>query len=308
MRAPEIVLAFAVGLEASAGAAAVIVPTPGRGRPAEEAGPAQAPPPSTVIKRREVIVPRPAAEPAGVVDDARRPPVPRQDASGAPITADPVQSPPPHAPIVRDPRLTEDILERQRAERQAGVYYWHTFGGIPYAHYYDPLGTHWYGFHAGPSFYWTRFHGGRWWWHDPRFQRWVYWHDDHWWWPSPYGTQYVYVDNNYYPYREGTGVVTKEPQVSAPPAGRPGSWQEGSVYLSPDGRRLVQVAGARREAFLYERPEAGEPVFRKYLADGVRDVRFIGGEEAPRRIRLSFTDKRFALYDYDGDPRDDGAD
>jgi hypothetical protein len=206
-----------------------------------------------------------------------------------------------HALVARNTTVVRNIQRQQRVEVVPNRYYWHVDGGIRYCHYFDH-GIHWYGFYHGPSFYWTRFYGDRWWWFDAGFGRWVYWWDGYWWWPGPTGVLYVYVDNNYYPYEEG-GVTVKRPEVVQPPENVPSS-NEGSTWNSPDGKRMVQVFGSNAEAFLYDK-SGKEPVFLKYLGKGIDKVRFSGGTEGkPTQILIDFKDGSFALYTEDGDPVD----
>jgi len=201
--------------------------------------------------------------------------------------------------------------------------------------------VHWYGFYHGPTFYWTRYNTGHWWWYHQGFGRWVYWYQGFWWWPSPTGVQYVYVDNNYYPYESGV-VTVKSPEVSAPPMADPGTEtasaatpgaRSGGIMISssapeppaqveaealtasasapaipdvvsPDGDLLVKVMGAQHDAFLYEKTE-GVPVLLRYLGGDVAQARFTKGSDGKGlKVLLDFKDGSFAVYDSGGNPVD----
>lgn len=236
--------------------------------------------------------------------DSQSPNLPNSDIRGARFQGRPAQTPPRQTTIVRNPNIVNEINRLQIVEVRPNIFFWHRFDGFPYCHYHDSFGLHWYGFYSDTDFYWTRYYAGRWWWYDPSFQRWVFWWDGYWWWQAPRGGMYAYMDNNYYPYRADQGGVTVlQPQIDQPPPSPPASTSEGSVYNSPDGKHFVQIRGARREAFLYER-RGGEPSFLKYLAKDVSDARFSGGGDKPVRLRLNFTDGSFAVYDSEGNPID----
>ncbi|MBI3563998.1 MAG: hypothetical protein HY079_02240 [Elusimicrobia bacterium] len=207
----------------------------------------------------------------------------------------------PTAPVGphRGERFVAPAAREQRVEIVPRRYYWHQSSGSRYCHYYDGR-RHWYGFYAGPAFYWTRYYDDRWWWWDARFGRWVYWWDGYWWWRGPGGAVYVYIDDSYYPYGWSAAAVYSGPPPSA---------AEGASYVSPDGRRLVEVVGPDGRAFLYDRAGSA-PVYLKPLAAGVAMVTFRGGRDgAPLGILLEFKEKSrgFALFDADGDPLDAAA-
>jgi len=257
-----------------------------------------------IIKKQRFSVPAPARiEPHGIVNDQRRIAWPRADGTGARILQSPAAVPPRHhAEVVRNGPLVKSITVQQRAEIVPNRYYWHDYHGMRYAHFYDPYGVHWYGFYHGPHFYWTRYYGNYWWWYDVNFARWVFWWDGFWWWPGPAG-YYVYVDNSYYPYQEG-GVVVQHSEEQPPAAGVPAPGA-GSSWTSPDGKRMVQVAGSDAEAFLYDK-SGSQPAFLKFLGRGVDKARFSGGASGkPTRVLLEFKDGTFALFDQDGNPIDE---
>jgi hypothetical protein len=103
--------------------------------------------------------------------------------------------------VFNDPAVVTSILSSQRSETEPGRYYWHRDGGIDYVHS-DRDGEHWYGFYLGPSYYWTQYRGGRWWWYDPGAQRYAYYGSGYWWSQNPDQPQalYVYQNNAYVPY------------------------------------------------------------------------------------------------------------
>ncbi|HVM33681.1 MAG TPA: hypothetical protein VMU88_11145, partial [bacterium] len=86
-------------------------------------------------------------------------------------------------------------------ETRPNYYYWHSYNGYRYCHYYDNWGYHWYGWYLGDTCFWTRYYWGNWWWYDGAAARWCYWHDGGWWWNDPYNTStvYIYVNGDYQP-------------------------------------------------------------------------------------------------------------
>ncbi len=244
---------------------------------------------------------RPGAFPGG----GRRPAWPTRYGGGGVIRSSPALHPPArHTGVVRNRAVMRDIRAQQRVEVVPGRYYWHDANGLRYVHYLDRNRADWYGFYFGPRFYWCRRWDDRWWWYDPTLANWTFWYDGYWWWQAPAGVMYVYVDNNFYPYDEESGVVTvKQPEVQAP-AGQAPEPGQGRVFKSPDGARMVQISGAKAEAFLYDDTRK-PPVFMKYLARGVERARFSGGAgERPLEILLDFKDGTFALFDAGGQPLD----
>ena len=199
--------------------------------------------------------------------------------------------------IIRNPNLPPNVRSHERVEITPSQYYWHRRDGRRYGHYYSH-GVHWYGFYYGPSFYWARYFDDYWWHYDPFYARWLYWHDGYWWWREPGGAIYVYVDDRYYPYDTAPGGP---PQLGTP---APGEKEIGGAWTSPDRRRMVQVAGANADAFLYD-TSGPSPVFIKQLSNHVENVRFSGGADGkPSRILLEYRDNRFAMFTENGDPID----
>lgn len=268
----------------------------------------KSPKPPVVIKMQHRDIPRPdrIKNPAHVVRDHATVVVPERDWHGDRIEKQvAVTAPMHHDAIVRDTVLLGNIKRERRAESAANHYYWHEVNGTRYCHYYDH-GIHWYGFYHGPTFYWTRYHEGRWWWFDASFDHWSYWWNGYWWWPSPSGALYVYVDNSYYPYEE-SGVTVLKPEIQSPPQTAP-STDGGTSWNSPDGRRRVKVTDAGAEAFLYD-VSNGQPIFLKYLGRGADKVRFSGGEDGkPGQILLDLKDGSFAVFTLDGDPLESASD
>jgi hypothetical protein len=204
------------------------------------------------------------------------------------------RSRPAAAPITRfSPATTGPvrIQRREGVENVQGRHYWHESGGRRYSHFYDGR-VHWYGYPFGASFFWMRPFGGFWWTWDARFSRWCYWYDGFWWWPGPGGTQFVYTNDNYYPYDTvRQGAYTAPP---SPPADTSGSW------MSPDGTRLVEIAGPDAEAILYDKRPA-TPAYIRFLGKDVQKVRFSSGSPgSPPTILVEFRDGSFAVFDYDG--------
>jgi hypothetical protein len=270
-----------------------------RGAPGRSFTPGRAAAPTTIYRQQRVTVPRASMpSPARTIRDQNRAIVPQRNEAGQPITQRRSAVPPSqHAAVIRNTAVVNNIQRQQRVEVVPNRYYWHNDHGMRYSHYYDGR-YHWYGFYHGPTFYWTRYYGDRWWWYDPLALRWVFWWDGFWWWPRPGGTPYVYVDNNYYPY-EDSGVTVEHVQEQPAPSAMPEA-NAGSTTSSPDGRRMVQVFGEDGQAFLYDKT-ASPPTFMKYLGAGVSRVRFSGGTAAaPSKILVEYKDNTFALFDMDG--------
>jgi hypothetical protein len=230
-------------------------------------------------------------------------PAPSHFGGGERITQRPASAPPAnHAVVAGNAGFARGIQAQQRVEIAPNHYYWHTAGGVRYAHYYHD-GIHWYGFYHGPNFYWSRYYGNRWWWFDVSFGgRWCYWWNGFWWWPGPAGVMYVYVDNGYYPYDAAGVTVVKDEYHEAPAA--PPAAGAGSSSMSPDGKRMVQIVGGDGEAYLYDKT-GPDPVYLKFMARGVQKAKFSGGTGgAPLEILLEFKDDSFALFDAEGQPLD----
>jgi hypothetical protein len=207
---------------------------------------------------------------------------PQHNEKGGAITQHASVVPPSHhAAVERNPAFVRGLQSRERAEVVPNHYYWHNENGLRYSHYYDGH-NHWYGFYHGPTFYWTRYYGNRWWWFDGPHTRWVFWWNGFWWWPGVNGVPYVYVDNNYYPYQDSGVTVEQAQPQPAPPATIPAPGA-GKPVVSPDGRRMVQM-GSDGQAFLYDKTKT-PPTFMKYLGQGVTNVRFWAG---PRGLRCRF--------------------
>ena len=261
---------------------------------------------SVMIRMQNRSVPHSSVGPTAIVRDRAQVSYPSTFGNGSRITARAAVSPPSqHTAIVRNTGVIRSIQSSQRVEIVPNRYYWHNAGGVRYCHFFNG-GIHWYGFYNGPSFYWTRFYSGFWWWFDVNFDRWVYWQDGYWCWPGPDGVVYDYVDNNYYPADEQGNVTVKTPEVLAPPKEVPkaSTATEAKSWKSPDGKRMVQLSGANSEAFLYDN-SAAQPIYLKYLGKDVENVRFAGGNEGkPVRILIDFKNGSFAMTSENGDPLD----
>jgi hypothetical protein len=214
----------------------------------------------------------------------------------------PAAAPPRQAEVLRNRAVIEDLRARERVKIVPGQIDWRQVDGTRYCHYYD-AGAHWYGFYGGSHFYWTRYWADRWWWHDPYYARWLFWSGGYWWYPAPTGLV-VYVDNAYYPYEQARVSAPKPEPPPTTPSGAPPPVvpASGGAWNSPDGRRMVQISGARGEAFLYD-TTGKEPAFLSYLGEGVEKARFSGGaKREPLRILLDLKDGSFTLLDADGKP------
>jgi len=193
------------------------------------------------------------------------------------------------------------------SELRHNNYYWHTWNGMNYCHYYDNWGFHWYGWYLGNSCFWTRYWGGNWWWYDPAYYRWCYWHDGGWWWQDPYHLDLVYVYNNDQYVPVNGGYTGNNPNNDAGPVVAGPINDTGSIsFQSKDGTREVKIVAG--DAFLYD-TVAGEtgnkPV---YLASNVKSVKFSNAQNGkPLQIMVELNDGSFDLYDADGNPSGGGA-
>ena len=251
-------------------------------------------------RRRRVAVPQTALPRSEhVVRDAGRPSYPEKDEKGARISKPAAAAPPAHhADVVRNRGFVRNVSRVERTEVVPNHYYWHNENGMRYSHYYDGR-NHWYGFYHGPSFYWTRYYGSRWWWFDGPHARWVFWGNGYWWWAGPGGVAYVYMDNNYYPYENAGVTVEHEENPPASHSALPAA-DKGVTTTSGDGRRMAQLFGSDAQAFLYDKTFT-PPKFVKYLGQGVSKVLFSGGTAgAPMQLVVEFKDGTFALFDADG--------
>ena len=238
--------------------------------------------------------PAPAVSVPSVLSGRER--VREQRPSGR-VTIEPRRSEPRRAETrVELPRAAEfrrSVEIDRRADTAPRRVYWHDRGGVRYGHYYAG-DTHWYGFNHGGGVYWARPYRGRWWWYDRSYARWVYWSSGYWWFTGPTGL-FIYEGGEYYPY--GTTVYSSpSPALPAPAPSASGSW------MSPDGRRLVQVASPDAEAFLYDNTSQ-PPVFLRYLGRGATAARFYGGAAGqPLQILVEYAGRSAELFDANGAP------
>ncbi len=268
----------------------------GAGRGMGGGGMGRAPSSDKIYRSRRVSVSKPST-PSHFASGQGRTSYPERDESGSRISKSVSKEPPAHhASVMQNKDLVRNIQTQQRGEMAPNHYYWHNDGGMRYSHYYDGH-NHWYGFYHGPTFYWTRYYGDRWWWYGGG-ARWVFWWDGFWWWQGPAGVPYIYVDGNYYPY-ESEGVTVVHEEALAPPSAVPAP-NPSAASKSPDGRRMVQISGAKGEAFLYDET-VNPPEFVKFLGAGVSKVRYSGGTAAaPLQILVEYKDDTFAMFDADG--------
>jgi hypothetical protein len=186
-------------------------------------------------------------------------------------------------------------------ETRVGHYYWHYDNGNRYCHYRDRWGYRWFGWYVGSSYFWTRYHSGRFWWYDTSFDRWCYWHGGRWWWQDPYRVNVVYVYDNT---RYVQAVSDDEMDVGLPEDADDDEFTEGKtnvrVYNSKDETRMVKVIGRDQEAFLYDTD--GSESFRPvYLGNRVKEVRFSNRNiDRPLQVMLVFKDGSFELFDSRG--------
>lgn len=185
-------------------------------------------------------------------------------------------------------------------------YYWHTWNGNNYCHYYDRYGCNWYGWYCGNWFFWTQFYGGNWWWYDPWFDHYCYWWDGGWWWQDPMTTTvYAYNDGDYDP--AGSNSEGNSGNYNAPsPAPQDLSQntvkgEDDSVdFVSKDGGLKVKVT-SKGDAFLSGREVSTKPI---YLDSDVADVKFSKSDNGTSRILLIYKDGSFKIFNSDGTPPD----
>jgi hypothetical protein len=198
------------------------------------------------------------------------------------------------------------INQYNRAEVRPNYYYWHSYNGFNYCHYYDSWGYHWYGWYLGGSCFWTRYYWGNWWWYDPAWSRWCYWHDGGWWWNDPYNTQvvYVYDSGNYQPIQTDSSTAANPP---APPAVDTSASAGASVssapivqkgaFKSPDGTRLVKIFGDTNDAILSD--TANPPKFAAvFLGSNAKSVRY--GQASDGSLQVTVTYKDGSVKNFDG--------
>jgi len=186
-------------------------------------------------------------------------------------------------------------------ETRVGHYYWHYDNGNRYCHYRDRWGYRWFGWYVGSSYFWTRYHSGRFWWYDTSFDRWCYWHGGRWWWQDPYRVNVVYVYDNT---RYIQAVSDDELEVGLPEDADDDNFTEGNtnvrIYRSKDESRMVKVIGRDQEAFLYDTD--GSESFRPvYLGNRVKEIRFSNRNiDRPLQVMVVFKDDSFELFDSRG--------
>ncbi len=211
--------------------------------------------------------------------------------------------------FVRNAAFTAQINIYNHNEVVANHYYWHSWGGYNYCHFYDAWGYHWYGWYWGGQCFWTRWYAGNWWWYDPALFRWCYWYNGWWWWQDPYQVDAVYIYNNgqYEPATSTQGAATAQAAPGQPAAPAP---QEGSLagvsFNSKDGTRMVKIVNG--DAFLYDTApgETGNKPF--YLGSSVKEVKFSNGQNGqPLQILVIFNDDSFQMFDSDGNPANQGS-
>ena len=210
--------------------------------------------------------------------------------------------------FIHNTTFTAQINVYNRNETVANHYYWHTWGGYNYCHYYDPWGYHWYGWYWGGHCFWSRWYGNNWWWYDPVSFRWCYWYNGWWWWQDPYQVNVVYVYNNgQYEPSTSTQAAPGSPAGQTIPASQDGQAVGPSTsYASKDGTRMVKVVGG--DAFLYDTTEGETDNKPYYLGSDVKEVRFSNGQNGkPFQILLVFDDGSFQMLDSDGNPPDGGS-
>lgn len=187
--------------------------------------------------------------------------------------------------IARSTAFRGQISAFNRAEVVPNHYYWHTWNGNPYCHYYDGYGCNWYGWYFGDTCFWTQYYADNWWWYDDWADRWCYWNDGGWWWQNPATTVvYVYNDGDYTPAANGNDNA----QAAA----------DNKTFRSKDGSLTVKIT-ADGDAFLYGADGNSKPA---YLASNVTDVKFSDSDNGNSQILVTLKDGSFELFNSDGSP------
>jgi hypothetical protein len=222
-----------------------------------------------------------------------------------------------HMTVVNNHVFIGQINNYTVNETRPNYYYWHSYNGFNYCHYYDSWGYHWYGWYLGGSCFWTRYYWGNWWWYDPGYARWCYWHDGGWWWNDPADTTtvYVYVNGNYQPAdlsaSTATGAAPSQP-VNAPPASDnsvPNPSDQGAtntapiankgVYTSPDGTKVVKIFGDTNDAILSDASGSSNSQ-SVFLASNVQAVKFVNASDGEMQIVLTMQDGSIKTFDSQG--------
>jgi len=224
--------------------------------------------------------------------------------------------------VVARPQLTAQISVYNRTEVVPNHYYWHTYNGWNYCHYYDPYGYHWYGWYVGNSCFWSRYWSGHYWWWDPAYYHWCYWNDGWWWWQDPANVNAVYVyDNGNYVNAASVGETASADAPSNAPSGegmdssnsngQPGPDPADStaktlppvsvdkVLNSKDGTRQVKIIGG--DAFLYDTVASDNDSKPVFLSDNVQSVKFLPTKNGnPPGVAVTLTDRTVQTYDSEG--------
>lgn len=197
-----------------------------------------------------------------------------------------------HMAVITAPAFRANIVGYCARENLVNHYYWHTYNGFSFCHYYDRWGYHWYGWYLGNVYFWTRWYNNHYWWYDPVYYRWCYWHDGGWWWQDP-DTTTIYVYNNG-SYISSTGSAGSN---MVPPT----SSVKSADYFSNDSTREVRVLEGG-DAFLYD--ISGNNAFKPiYLGSNVTDVKFSKSQNGgSSQILLMLKDGSFSTFDSNGNP------
>ncbi len=197
-----------------------------------------------------------------------------------------------HMTVINAPAFRANIVNYCGRETVVNHYYWHTYNGFNFCHYYDPWGYHWYGWYLGNAYFWTRWYNSHYWWYDPAYYRWCYWHDGAWWWQAP-NTTTIYVYNN------GNYVSSNAPAGAS--AAPPASNVKSADYFNGDSSREVRVVEGG-DAFLYD--ISGDNAFKPiFLGSNVTDVKFSNPKNGgSSQILLMLKDGSFSTFDADGNP------
>jgi hypothetical protein len=207
------------------------------------------------------------------------------------------------------------INHYNQIETRPNYYYWHSYNGYNYCHYYDPWGYHWYGWYIGDSCFWTRYYWGNWWWYDSAEARWCYWHDGGWWWNDPDNTTtvYVYENGDYNPVNTDTSAdaapAAPSDQAAAPnsPAISTAPIAQKKIYKSPDGSRVVKIFGDSNDAIL---SDAANPpkLAAVFLGSNAQSVKFNAASDGSTQITVTFIDGSVKTFDEQGTDLDAGDD
>ncbi len=213
------------------------------------------------------------------------------------------------ASISRGTAFSGRIASLNRSDVLRNNYYWHSWGGWNYCHYFDRWGCNWFGWCWGDSFFWTQYYGDNWWWYDSWGARWCYWWGNEWYWQDPgTNTVYIYENGNYAPTDQADanagGNSYNQPPTNGNVAGSSNMEENSNLskdiveFPSQDKTRMVKIVGGEGDAFLYDSAKNSfKPLF---LESDVKDVKFSKNSKGAMEIKLILNDGSYEKFDAQG--------